>query len=76
MDELVKITELDLSFAGTDLAPLAGLTGLQTLWLNRFAGTDLAPLAGLTGLQTLGLNRFAGTDLAPLAGLTKTKIIR
>ena len=49
MAELAKATKIDLSYTNfTDLTPLAGLTGLQTLWLNDFTGTDLTPLAGLT----------------------------
>ena len=63
-----------LNFSGCgrlhDLAPLAGLTGLQTLDLDGTGVHDLAPLAGLTGLQTLDLNGTGVQDLAPLAGLT------
>ena len=49
MAELAMTTEIDLSYSRyTDLAPLAGLTALQTLGLDRCQATDLAPLAGLT----------------------------
>ena len=54
----------------TDLAPLAGLTALQTLNVSRTQVADLAPLAGLTALQTLDVSGTQVTDLAPLAGLT------
>ena len=59
-----RAATLDLS--GTqvaDLAPLAGLTGLQRLGLSGTQVADLAPLAGLTGLQRLDL---AGTQVADL----------
>jgi len=54
----------------TDLSPLAGLQGLQSLDLQFCEGvTDLAPLAGLQALQNLDLSGTDVTDLAPLAGL-------
>jgi internalin A len=54
----------------TDLSPLAGLTGLQSLNLSDCQRvTDPAPLAGLQALQSLDLASTAVTDLAPLAGL-------
>jgi internalin A len=61
----------------TDLAPLAGLTCLQSLYLNGCTGlTDLAPLAGLASLQSLYLNSCTGlTDLAPLAGLASLQLL-
>jgi Leucine Rich Repeat (LRR) protein len=52
-----------------DLAPLAGLGGLQWLNLDNTQVADLAPLAGLGGLQTLYLNNTQVADLAPLAEL-------
>ena len=66
-----RIVEAD--FSGTevaDLAPLAGLTALQSLDLGDTQVTDLAPLAGLTALQMLRLGDTQVADLAPLAGLT------
>ncbi len=54
---------------GSDLAPLAGLTALQSLDLGTQV-SDLAPLAGLTALQSLYLMGTQVSDLAPLAGLT------
>ena len=56
----------------SDLGPLAGLTGLQSLDLRDADGaSDLGPLAGLTGLRSLDLS-FSNSvsDLGPLAGLT------
>ena len=67
---------LTLSLDGTqvtDLAPLKGLTALQTLFLNGTQVTDLAPLKGLTALQRLDLDGTQVTDLAPLKGLTALK---
>jgi len=59
----------------TDLAPLAGLTQLQTLSLRGCTDVaDLAPLAGLTQLQQLSLTGCTGVaDLATLAGLTQLR---
>ncbi len=54
----------------TDLAPLAGMTGLSGLFLNRTMVRDVAPLAGLTGLGRLSLKLTRVSDVAPLAGLT------
>ena len=55
----------------SDLAPLAGLTNLQTLDCHSTQVSDLAPLAGLTNLQTLDCHSTQVSDLAPLAGLTR-----
>jgi Leucine-rich repeat (LRR) protein len=68
-----------LSFAGeslSDLAPLAGLAQLQTLWLDQTKVADLAPLAGLAQLQELTLNQTQVADLAPLAGLAQLQTLR
>jgi hypothetical protein len=53
-----------------DLAPLAGLTRLQTLILWNTQTRDLAPLAELRSLQSLDLMGTQVTDLKPLRGLT------
>ncbi|MCL0038064.1 leucine-rich repeat domain-containing protein, partial [Thermodesulfovibrionales bacterium] len=50
----------------TDIAPLAGLTGLGTLWLWNNQITDIAPLAGLTKLERLSLSGNRITDITPL----------
>ena len=67
-----------LDFIGceiTDLEPLRGLTGLETLelgnWSNRV--TDLEPLAGLTNLSTLSVPSVNISDLGPLASLTNLR---
>ena len=66
-----KTSILDLSGTGvTDLAPLQGLSSLQTLNLSNTGVTDLAPLQGLSSLQTLNLSNTGVTDLAPLQGLS------
>lgn len=60
-----------------DIAPLAGLRGLQWLDLSGCTGlADFAPLAGLTHLQGLflyGCTRL--TDLAPLARLVRLQFL-
>src|SRR5271157_3910111 len=53
----------------TDLAPLAGLSALQSLYIRGGKVSDLAPLADLPALQTLAVMDTPVTDLAPLAGL-------
>src|SRR5262249_34238841 len=53
-----------------DLALLAGLTKLQTLYVSGPQVSDLAPLAGLSALQTLDVSDTQVSDLAPLAGLS------
>jgi Leucine-rich repeat (LRR) protein len=50
-----------------DLAPLAGLSELGTLFIGDAAECDLTPLGSLTALQSLHLQ--AATDLAPVAKL-------
>ncbi|MCE9610443.1 MAG: leucine-rich repeat domain-containing protein [Chthoniobacter sp.] len=75
---LTRLRVLNISgLEVADLAPLAELTQLQTLYLGDCKGvTDLAPLAGLTQLQTLSLNNCTGvTDLTPLAGLTRLQTL-
>ena len=51
----------------TDLAPLAGLTALQTLDVSGTQVTDLTPLAGLPALQTLDVSQHAGHRPLPIA---------
>jgi Leucine-rich repeat (LRR) protein len=53
----------------SDLAPLAGLSALQTLVLDRTQVSDLTPLAELRALRRLSLDRTQVGDLTPLAGL-------
>ena len=52
-----------------DLAPLAGLSALQTLNVSGTQVTDLTLLAGHAALQELVLFGTKVSDLAPLAGL-------
>ncbi|MBW6505889.1 MAG: hypothetical protein K0B00_03970 [Rhodobacteraceae bacterium] len=48
---LDSLRELDLSGTQvTDLAPMAGMTGIATLWLKASAALDLRPLRGLRAL--------------------------
>ena len=69
-----RVTELDLSYSQiSDLSPIAGLTGLKTLYLFGTQVSDLSPIAGFTGLKTLGLTGTQVSDLSPIAGLTGLK---
>jgi Leucine-rich repeat (LRR) protein len=66
---MIRDGVLDLSGTDiSDLAPLAGLTGLHVLYLSGTKVSDLAPLAGLTGLQSLHLSRtkVSGASVAEL----------
>ncbi|MCW2862664.1 MAG: putative signal transduction protein with Nacht domain [Actinoallomurus sp.] len=68
--EMRDLTFLDLENTNIgDLAPIAELTGLRTLWLRRCENvTDLTPLGALQDLRQLYIAGVApGTDLAPLA---------
>ena len=58
-----------------DVAPLAGLTGLKWLDLQRNGRIrDVTPLAGLINLEALHLyQQGGGFELSPLNGLTKLK---
>jgi len=68
--DLAKVRELDLSGKGlSDLSPLKGLTGAQSLYLNDNPVSDLAFLSGLKGLLTLSLNRCQIVNLRPLQNL-------
>jgi internalin A len=70
IEEARRTGGLDLSSTGvTDLSPLSGLAGLQSLSLRRTGVTDLSPLSGLAGLQSLSLWSTGVTDLSPLSGL-------
>ena len=53
--------------------PLAELTKLKELNLQRNKITDLSPLVGLKNLQELNLSDNIFTDLSPLEGLTNLK---
>jgi DNA-binding transcriptional ArsR family regulator len=66
-----KITHLNLwNTQVTDLAPLARMAALASLYLSESPVSDLGPLARLTALTSLKLNYTKVADLAPLAGLT------
>jgi Leucine-rich repeat (LRR) protein len=53
-----------------DLAPLSGLSALQSLSLNGTQVSDLSPLSGLSALQSLSLNGTQVRDVSPLSGLS------
>jgi Leucine-rich repeat (LRR) protein len=56
-----------------DLWPLADLTGLQVLLLDRNQITDVGTLSPLAGLVNLGLSGNRIADLWPLAGLDQLR---
>ena len=55
----------------TDVAPLAKLTQLKSLYLSNNQIIDVAPLANLTQLKSLYLSSNQIIDVAPLANLTQ-----
>ena len=58
-----------------DLAPLAKLTKLASLYLDGNEITDLAALASVTRLMSLDLSRNQIADIAPLAKQTETRYL-
>jgi Leucine-rich repeat (LRR) protein len=71
---LTSLQSLDLSGCeqlSGDLAPLGGLTSLQSLSFDSTQINDFSPLARLTSLQLLNLSFCTQLmDLSPLADLT------
>ena len=77
----INLNELDLGSEGertrinsnsvSDLSPLARLTKLTSLNLDRNSISDISPLARLTKLTSLVLDNNSISDISPLAGLTK-----
>ena len=69
------LKELDLSNQGltdADILPLAEMTNLQSLNLNKNEISDLTPLSGLKELKALQLDGNNGlVDLSPLGNLTE-----
>ncbi|UEM22042.1 leucine-rich repeat domain-containing protein [Skermanella mucosa] len=59
----------------SDLSPLSGLKGLQSLDLMDTGVTDVSALSGLTGLEYLDLGRTGVTDVSALSGLTGLQIL-
>ncbi|MBO0663962.1 leucine-rich repeat domain-containing protein [Jiella sp. MQZ9-1] len=58
-----------------DLAPVANLQNLQTLFCSGTQITDLQPLGNLQSLQTLGCYHTQITDLQPLENLQSLQIL-
>ncbi len=54
----------------SDLGPIAGLTRMTRLWLDRTRVSDLRPIAGLTRMSELHFSNTQVSDLEPIAGLT------
>ena len=71
---LSGLTRLHLDLRGAkvnDLTPLAGLSGLRSLYLDSCEQVSiLTPLAGLSGLESIYLTKTRVSDLTPLAGLS------
>ena len=66
-----NLEHLDLAMAPiSDLAPLANLAQLRTLWIWGCEISDITPLANLTGLTNLDLSYNRIADINPLANLT------
>jgi hypothetical protein len=68
----------DLNFTSeslSELSPLADLSSLKTLALDRTLVEKLGPLRDLTSLQTLNLDRTGVIDLGPIANLPSLKIL-
>ena len=61
----------------TDVSPLAGLTKLETLWLESNRLTDISTLKGLTQLVNLTLsnNNLTNGQLKYLTGLKQLKVL-
>ena len=57
----------------TDITPLAELTKLAVLNIDRSRIGDLSPLAGLTNLRHLNLRSAEISGISPLSGLTNLK---
>jgi len=68
---------LNLNFNSvTDLAPIATLTGLHTLWLHQNGNvSNLTPVSGLTGMLSLDLAGNSITNIGPLSTLTQLDFI-
>ena len=67
-----NLTWLELHWGDliSDVSPLAGLTNLTHLHIDRSPITDISALAGLTNLKELSINYSSITDISALAGLT------
>ncbi len=80
VDEIALVSRRfkELTLSGTrvsDLAPLKGLTGLETIRLEDTQISDLAPLRELTGLRGLWLSGSQVKDLMPLKELTRLETL-
>ena len=63
VDFFQEVTVVRLAYTkASDLTPLAKLTSLQALYLDRAQVSDLTPLAKLTSLETLWLNETQASE--------------
>lgn len=75
LEYAIHLQELNLRYHYvSDLSPLADLTNLRTLILQRnFSITDISPLAKLTNLVKLDIEENDISDISVLAGLTNLR---
>ena len=66
----MKVIDAGWGSSISDLSPLAGLTKLEVISINRANISELTPLAGLTNLKELHFDGNDISDISPLAGLT------
>ena len=73
---MIRLRTLDLSGNRViaDIAPLANLTALETLRLDKNAITDVAPLVGLTNLKGLRIDENPIYDFGPLLQLEEVEL--
>ena len=72
---VVKAPDDDDAQKVADIAPLAGLENLRSLYLNSTQVADIAPIARLENLRSLSLDNTKVADIAPIAGLEKLEAI-
>lgn len=67
--ELVSVHIDNAPLTSADIAPLAGLKALDSLYLSACLIDDVSVLSGMTGLKTLSLRDNRISDITPLAAL-------
>jgi hypothetical protein len=66
----LRVLKVDENSGITDVSPLATITTLQEVFVNKCSITDLSPLAGLPNLFRLEFNNMSVTSLAAFEGHT------
>ena len=59
----------------SDLSPIAGLVGLDGLWIINNPVSDISPIRDLTNLTELVVDKTYVSDLSPIAGLLNLKAL-